>query len=132
MMPSTLMLLALSALAGDAAPLDRPTRPATTAAVIECVARRLKPFVSPYGIQQAWPVSAALPASQQRTLGALLSDNGNVADGYQQFLHVDDAARTVHVVQQGGFAGTTKVYGPLPLPHCAPADGASAGRTSPR
>ncbi|MCH6484452.1 hypothetical protein MMG85_12895 [Pseudoxanthomonas sp. LH2527] len=42
-----------------------------------------------------------------------------VADGYQQFLHVDGEARAVYVVEQGGFAGTTKVYGPLPLPQCA-------------
>ena len=110
--------------------LDRSV--GASAPVIDCVARRLKPFVSPYGIQQPWPVSAALPAGQQDAMGALLSDNGIIADGYQQFLHVDEVARTVHVVEQGGFAGTTKVYGPLPLPRCAPADGRSAGRASPR
>lgn len=132
MLPSILMLLALSASPGDAAPPEGRTRPGASAPVIDCVARRLKPFVSPYGIQQPWPVSTALPAGQQDAMGALLSDNGIVADGYQQFLHVDEVARTVHVVEQGGFAGTTKVYGPLPLPRCAPADGRSAGRASPR
>lgn len=44
-------------------------------------------------------------------MGTPLSDTGMIADGYQQFLHVDAAARTVYVVEQGGFAGTFKVYG---------------------
>ena len=131
-MQTILMLLALSMSPADGDPPARAARPGAAAPVIDCVARRLRPFVSPYGIQQPWPVSAALPADQQDTLGALLSENGIVADGYQQFLHVDEVARTVYVVEQGGFAGTTKVYGPLPLPRCAPADGTSASRTSPR
>ena len=30
--------------------------------VTACAARRLKPFVGPYGVQQAWPVMASPPA----------------------------------------------------------------------
>lgn len=85
-----------------------------------CVAQRLKPFVNPYGIRQAWPVMASPPAELLHALGTPLSDMGHIADGYQQFLHVDAQARAVYVVEQGGFAGTTKVFGPLPLPRCAP------------
>ena len=83
-----------------------------------CVTQRLKPFVSPYGIQQAWPVMAAPPPELLNTLGTPLADMGHIADGYQQFLHIDMQARAVYVVEQGGFAGTTKVFGPLPLPRC--------------
>ena len=50
-----------------------------------------------------------------------LSDTGQVADGYAHFLHIDERARAVYVIEQGGFAGTTKAYGPLPLPRCTPA-----------
>jgi hypothetical protein len=62
---------------------------------------------------------ASPPAGLHHTTGTPLSDTGAVADGYQQFLHVDTGARAVYVVEQGGFAGTFKVYGPLPLPRCA-------------
>jgi hypothetical protein len=83
-----------------------------------CIIARLKPFVSPYGIQQAWPVMAAPPPGLLNTLGTPLAGMGHIADGYQQFLHIDMQARAVYVVEQGGFAGTTKVFGPLPLPRC--------------
>jgi hypothetical protein len=86
-----------------------------------CAVQRLKPFVSPYGIQQAWPVMASPPPELLHTLGTPLADMGHIADGYQQFLHIDEPARAVYVVEQGGFAGTTKVYGPLPLPRCTTA-----------
>ena len=38
----------------------------------------------------------------------------------------------VEMVEQGGFAGTFKVYGPLPLPQCAPGADTVAQPTSPR
>jgi len=99
---------------------DAPVPAAIGEPASACVAQRLKPFVSPYGIQQAWPVMASPPADVLDSLGAPLADMGQVADGYQQFVHVDTRARAVYVVEQGGFAGTTKVFGPLPLPRCAP------------
>ena len=87
--------------------------------VTACVASRLAPFVSPYGIQQAWPVMTHWPRKFLQVPGILLSDMGDIADGYQHSLHIDVDARAVYVVEQGGFAGTTKMYGPLPLSHCA-------------
>ncbi|UOV00263.1 hypothetical protein [Pseudoxanthomonas mexicana] len=91
---------------------------------------RLKPFVSPYGIQQPWPVVEApsqdLMLAQERPL----SDTGQVVDGYAHFLHIDERARAVYVIEQGGLAGTTKAYGPLPLPRCTPA--AETPETPPR
>ena len=89
-----------------------------TASVPDCAIQRLKPFVSPYGVRQAWPVMASPPPELLHALGAPLSDMGLIADGYQQFLHIDKRVRAVYVVEQGGFAGTTKVYSPLPLPYC--------------
>lgn len=86
--------------------------------VTACVAERIRPFVGPYGVQQAWPTIAPPPEALQHTLGTPLSDTGMVADGYRHTLHADTEARTVYVVEQGGFAGTVKVYGPLPLPQC--------------
>lgn len=95
--------------------------PPASDATVACALQRLKPFVGPYGIRQAWPVADALPAEDgQHVLGTLLSDTGPIADGYQQFLHIDAGARAVFVVEQGGFAGTRKVFGPLPLPRYAP------------
>ncbi|MBD9480441.1 hypothetical protein [Pseudoxanthomonas sp. PXM02] len=112
-MQALALLLALS--------IPQDGQDATTPAVVsvaDCAVQRLKPFVSPYGIQQAWPVMASPPPEFLHTLGTPLSDMGHIADGYQQFLHIDEPARAVYVVEQGGFAGTTKVYGPLPLPRC--------------
>ncbi len=114
---ASLLLMALTLASGDEAPRVVPDADATA----DCVARRLKPFVSPYGIQQAWPVMASPPPELLNTMGSPLSDMGHIADGYQQFLHIEAAARAVYVIEQGGFAGTTKVYGPLPLPRCTPA-----------
>lgn len=95
-----------------------------------CVAQRLKPFISPYGIQQAWPVMASPPAELLHSLGTPIADMGHIADGYQQFVHVDARARAVYVVEQGGFAGTTKVFGPLPLPGCGTGESTGPGTTS--
>jgi len=95
--------------------------PPASDAAVACALQRLKPFVSPYGIQQAWPVAKELPAGHEHAPGTLLSDTGPVADGYQQFLHFDADTRAVYVVEQGGFAGTRKVFGPLPWPRCAAA-----------
>jgi hypothetical protein len=110
-----LLAVALSQDGGEAATATPVAEP-----VADCVARRLKPFVSPYGLQQAWPVVASPPPEWLHALGTPLAETGHLADGYQQFLHIDVAARAVYVVEQGGFAGTTKVYGPLPLPRCMP------------
>ena len=94
--------------------------PATVAvqplAVAACTAERLRPFVGPTGIRQSWPVVAELP--DHLADGHLLSDQGLVADGYMQTLHVDVAAQAAFVVQQGGFAGLRTVYGPLPVSSC--------------
>ncbi|WP_334178459.1 hypothetical protein [Pseudoxanthomonas sp.] len=114
MMQPLVLLLALASAPDPDMPHSIPDN--TTA----CVVQRLKPFMSPYGIRQAWPVMASPPPELLNTLGSPMSDMGHIADGYQQFLHVDAQARAVYVVEQGGFAGTTKVFGPLPLPRCAP------------
>lgn len=112
--------------------IDRGAFSSATDPLTACVAERLRPFVGPYGVRQAWPVMATPPAELHHTLGTPLSDTGMVADGYQQFLHVDAQARTVHVVEQGGFAGTFKVYGPLPLPRCSSGPDRRTGTASPR
>lgn len=117
MSPLVLLLALASAATDQQAPPVLRDDDATA-----CVIQRLKPFVSPYGIQQAWPVMASPPFELLHTLGTPLSDMGHIADGYQQFLHVDARARAVYVVEQGGFAGTTKVFGPLPLPRCTAPD----------
>lgn len=118
----TLMLL-LATTPAEPPPVSPPIamqEPAkSTDPMTACVVTRLKPFMSPYGIQQAWPVMSSPPPALLHALGTPLSDVGHVADGYAQFLHVDEQARAVYIVEQGGFAGTTKVYGPLPLPRCA-------------
>lgn len=125
-MPATALMAMLAAVASGQRPpppviltVDSGMHSPVVDPVTACVADRLRPFVGPYGVQQAWPVMASPPEGLHHTLGTPLSDTGMVADGYQQFLHVDGEARAVYVVEQGGFAGTTKVYGPLPLPQCA-------------
>ena len=124
-MHTTALLLLLAASPAEPPPpadltIDTRMRRDTVDPAADCVARRLTPFLSPYGIQQAWPVMAYPPPELLQVMGTPISDMGHIADGYQHFLHVDATARAVHVVEQGGFAGTTKVYGPLPLPRCAP------------
>ena len=122
----TLMVLLATLPAGSPPPppprlsIALPLPAASDDPMIGCVAKRLAPFVSPYGIQQAWPVMASPPPELLHALGAPLSDMGLIADGYQQFLHIDKRVRAVYVIEQGGFAGTTRVYGPLPLPSCKP------------
>lgn len=71
------------------------------------------------GVRQPWPVASELPPHLATGFGELLSDAGLVADGYMQTLHVDASALTAYVVQQGGFAGTRTVYGPLPVAACS-------------
>jgi hypothetical protein len=115
-----LVLLLAASISPEA--YDPPTgaHTAEIAAASACAAQRLTPFLSPYGIRQAWPVMASPPPELLHAMGTPISDMGHIADGYQHFLHVDAAARAVYVIEQGGFAGTTKVYGPLPLPRCTP------------
>ena len=110
----------LSATTAAASPVPLMIVPDRTTS---CALERLKPFVSPYGIRQAWPVMDRIPKELDRLgLGTRMSDMGDLADGYQQFIHTDLETRTVYILEQGGFAGTTKVYGPLPLPHCGDRD----------
>jgi hypothetical protein len=85
---------------------------------LECTAARLQAFVRPTGVSQAWPVAASLPAELAEHPGRLLSDQGNVADGYAHWLVVSTATRSAYVIERGGFAGTQKVYGPLPVAVC--------------
>lgn len=86
--------------------------------LLACTAQRLRPFAGPTGVHQSWPVIQELPSHLANGPGALLSDQGNIADGYSQTLHVDTASRAAYVVQQGGFAGFRTIYGPLPVASC--------------
>jgi hypothetical protein len=109
-MHSLLLVLALSA---EPAAVTSPSP-----SLASCTADRLRRFVGPTGIHQPWPAAADLPSQFASASGVLLSDQGMVADGYTQTLHVDPEARTAYVVQQGGFAGFRTVYGPLPVAGC--------------
>jgi hypothetical protein len=88
---------------------------------VACVAERLKPFVSPVGVRQAWPRAAQLPSSLASELGTLVSDQGSYEDGYSHWVVIDASAAAAYVVQRGGFAGTQIVFGPLPVASCATA-----------
>ena len=87
--------------------------------VVTCTAQRLRAFVGPTGVRQPWPVATGLPEHLASGFGTLLSDQGMVADGYMQILHVDASAQTAYVVQQGGLAGFRTIYGPLPVAWCS-------------
>ena len=88
---------------------------------IDCTATRLRRFVGPTGVRQAWPEAGALPPGLVEG-GVLLSDTGMLADGYSQWLVIDAANRAAYVIQSGGFAGFHTIYGPLPVAACtAPA-----------
>jgi len=92
--------------------------PSESSPYLECTAARLQPFVRPTGVNQAWPVAAALPEELAQRPGRLLSDQGNVEDGYTHWLVVSTASRAAYVIERGGFAGTQKIYGPLPVAVC--------------
>lgn len=122
-LPSSLVLLALALSSGSDNRFPHHSYPPLEVSpdpLGDCARMRLKPFVNPYGIQQAWPVVDAPSQDLMQAQERPLSDSGQVADGYAHFVHIDPVARAVFVIEQGGFAGTTKVYGPLPLPRCAP------------
>jgi hypothetical protein len=87
-------------------------------ALVACTAQRLKHFVGPLGVRQAWPTVDELPPVHGRHFEELLSDQGVVSDGYMQRLIVDTGSKVAYVVQQGGFAGVQTVYGPLPVGAC--------------
>ena len=110
-MNSLLLVLALAAGPAVSAP--------ESAAITGCTAERLRRFVGPTGVHQPWPVASELPVHLANGFGELLSDQGMIADGYMQTLHVDVRARAAYVVQQGGFAGFRTVYGPLPVASCS-------------
>jgi len=85
---------------------------------VECTAARLVRFMSPMGISQSWPKAQALPLPLQGQIGTLLAGPRHVMDGYTQTLHVDQGRLSAYVVEQGGFAGVTRIYGPLPVAAC--------------
>lgn len=111
MVSSLLLILALAASSSAGSAAEPQT-------VVACTVQRLRAFVGPLGIQQPWPTIPELPAHLDNSRGELLSDQGNIADGYTQTLHVDSGARAAYVVQQGGFAGFRRIYGPLPVASC--------------
>lgn len=104
------------ALASAASPTSGPSHRDDVRA---CTAARLRPYMSPYGLRQPWPRLAELPAALVDDAGEVLGDMGHVSDGYRQTLHVDGKARAAYVLEQGGFAGSVRVYGPLPVAACA-------------
>ena len=84
-----------------------------------CLTERLRPFVSPTGIHQAWPRASQLPAHLADDPGTLISDQGSYEDGYSHWVIVDRAVQAAYVVRRGGFAGQQVVFGPLPVASCA-------------
>jgi hypothetical protein len=112
-------LVIVFALSASASPTTGVEVQLDAQALVTCTAQRLKKFVGPFGVRQAWPVVAQLPPQHAGQVGELLSDQGNVEDGYMQSFHVDTHAKAAYVVQQGGFAGMQTVYGPLPVSACA-------------
>ena len=84
-----------------------------------CVADRLKPFVSPTGIHQAWPRASQLPAHVADDPGTLIADQGSYEAGYSHWLIVDRTVPAAYVVSRGGFAGHQVIFGPLPVANCA-------------
>jgi hypothetical protein len=109
---SLLLVLALIAEPSAVAVAEPPS-------IASCTAARLRPFVGPMGVRQPWPVAQELPNHLASSFGELLSDQGMVADGFMQTLHVDSSAHSAYVVQQGGFAGFRTIYGPLPVAACS-------------
>ena len=114
-------ILLSSVLAVGLALIACPAEAASPNPVVACNAQRLSHFVSPYGIAQPWPVADELPERWSNDPGLLLSSYGSVMDGYEQRLYVDVEIQSAYVVEQGGIAGTRKIYGPLPVASCTPA-----------
>ena len=96
-------------------PLHRPDPDAAK----QCAISRLSPFVTPMGIQQSWPVIERLPRALERDFGVVFPQDAVIFDGYQHSLVMDIERKSTFIIEVGGFAGTTRIYGPLPLPQCA-------------
>ena len=95
--------------------LHRPDPDAAT----QCAISRLGPFVTPMGIRQSWPVIERLPRALERDFGVLFPQDAVIFDGYQHSLVMDLERNSTFIIEVGGFTGTTRIYGPLPLPQCA-------------
>jgi len=98
-----------------------PSSADTASGPLACVAERLRGWARPEGVQAHWPAAASLPASLRDQRGLPLADHGDLADGYDYRLLLDEAAHRAYVVQTGGFAGRTTIYGPLPVAACTAA-----------
>lgn len=97
---------------------------------LACVAGRLRGWARPEGVQARWPVAESLPLPLQQQRGVPLADHGDLADGYDYRLLLDAAAHRAYVVQTGGFAGRTTIYGPLPVAACTAASPQRPGSAS--
>ncbi|MDO5504974.1 MAG: hypothetical protein Q4F49_01595 [Pseudoxanthomonas suwonensis] len=96
------------------------TTPATPAAEASCAAATFGHLVSPLGAPRAWQSSPEMPEALRQRLGELIADAGQVADGYEHRMLVDDDGYRVWVVQRGGFGGSERLFGPFPRPACLP------------
>lgn len=93
-----------------------------------CVARHFAPMVGPSGeVPRSWAENKEVALAINGIPGERIREPGPASHGYYVWFHRPAAdADHGYVVQSGGLAGNMRVYGPFPLPQCAPAGATNA------
>ena len=110
MKPRLVCVVLVAGLCGACAvPPDAP-EPRTD---LTLAAQRFGACVGPSGARQDLPTLDELPVALAGQRGIVLSVPGLVSDGYFHWLLIDHRQGQAYIVQQGGIAGTRRVFGPF-------------------
>ncbi|MBR7800520.1 hypothetical protein [Undibacterium fentianense] len=77
----------------------------------------LKPCVSAIGLQVDLPLANPVPVLSAPGHLYQLNELGRIRDGYRHSLYVSADQQLIYIVQVGGLAGTSKIFGPVQLEH---------------
>lgn len=116
-------LCGLSAFAGIAlsALAQNPMIPTIT--YTHPLVEKFKSCVSPVGLTRDLPLADPSPKLEPPGRLYALGDMGVIRDGYKHSLFVSGDGKQIYIVQVGGFAGTSKIFGPLdPTMDCSKKD----------
>lgn len=112
----TLLLACLPCLALSTSYALTPTP--TTALVpvkadSEAVVIAFKPCVSPVGLTRELPLIDPAPPMDASGKLFVLGETEAIRDGYRHSLYVSKDGKIAYIIQVGGIAGTSKVFGPF-------------------
>jgi len=111
----SILILALTMSQSANAQLKEP-KGASDQALVAATAKRLLPCFTTTGVTQAFPETRDLPPEKNLVSVTLLGASGkSVSDGYTYWIAIESSRSYAYVRQVGGFAGSNKLYGPIPI-----------------